>query len=60
MSKKEIKIANTIIKVTICTAAVALGIVALFKNPCHLITAGAMFIGGLNCELVKKEDYDFI
>ena len=45
-----------ITRVIICSAAIALGVVAWFQNRGHLITAAALFAVGLNVEWVKNDD----
>lgn len=58
MSKESIKIINGIYKGIIISSAVALAVVAWFKNPGHLFTAGLIFVFGLNSEIVNKNSAD--
>ena len=58
MSKESIKIINGIYKGIIISSAVALAVVAWFKNPGHLFTAGLIFAFGLNSEIVNKNSAD--
>lgn len=58
MSKESIKIINRIYKGTIISVAVVLAVVAWFKNPGHLFTAGLIFAFGLESELVSKDAAD--
>lgn len=55
MDEKSIKIVNRIYKVVMCSAAIALAIGALKHNPGHLLTAGAIWVMGVEGEIVKRE-----
>lgn len=58
MSKESIKLINKVYKGFIFSVAIACAIVAWFKNPGHLFTAGLIFAFGLNSELVSKDAAD--
>lgn len=58
MSKESVKIINKIYKGFVFSVAIIIGIVALFKNPGHLFSAGIIFAFGLNSELVSKDSAD--
>ena len=58
MSKESIKIINKIYKGFIFSVAIALAIVAWFKNPGPLFTAGLIFAFGLNSEIISKDAAD--
>lgn len=58
MSKESIKIVNRIYKGIIISVAVILAVVAWFKNPGHLFTAGLIFAFALESELISKDSAD--
>lgn len=58
MSKNDVKKANKVIKGMIIGLAAVLAVVAWFKNPGHLLTAGLVFAVGLECEFFNEDDYD--
>ena len=58
MSKESITIVNKIYKGVIFTVAAVIAVVAFFKNPGHLFTAGLIFAFGLESELVSKDSAD--
>ena len=47
MSKESIKLINKIYKGFIISMSLALAVVAIFKNPGHLFTAGLIFALGI-------------
>ena len=55
MDDKSIKIINRIYKVVMFAAAIAMAIGALRHNPGHLLTAGAMWVLGMEGEIIKKD-----
>ena len=58
MSKESIKIVNKIYKGIIFAVAATIAVLAFFKNPGHLFTAGLVFAFGLETELVSKDAAD--
>lgn len=58
MSKESIKIINTIYKGIIISIAAVIAVIAFFKNPGHLFTAGLIFAYGLSSEIVDKNSAD--
>lgn len=55
LSKKDVKTVNYVWKACVCGCAIALAIGAAIHNPGHLITAGLIFLVGLESEIVKND-----
>ena len=58
MSKESIKLINKVYKGIIISVSLALAVVAIFKNPGHLFTAGLIFAFGINSEIISKDAAD--
>lgn len=58
MSQKEANEVNKAFRAMVIVAAIVLGIVALFTNPGHLITACLMGAVGCEAEIAKADEFD--
>jgi len=56
MSNESIKRINKVWKSFLIILALAIGIGAMLKNPCHLITAGVILACGFESEIVRNEE----
>lgn len=56
MSNESIKRINKVWKTALIIVALAIGIGAMIKNPCHLITAGIILACGFESEIVRNEE----
>lgn len=58
MSKESIKLINKVYKGIIVSVALALAVVAIFKNPGHLFTSALIYAFGINSEIISKDEAD--
>ena len=58
MSQKEANEVNKTFRAMVIVVAIVFGIVALFKNPGHLFTAGLILAFGCEAEIVKADEFD--
>lgn len=58
MSQKEANEVNKTFRAMVIVVAIAVGIVAVFTNPGHLITAGLIMAFGIEAEIAQADEFD--
>ena len=58
MSQREANEVNKTFRTVVIVFAIVLGIVAMFKNPSHLFTAGLVLAFGCEVEIAKADEFD--